>query len=85
MSATNSFTDVSANDWYAKAASWAQSKGIITGYNDGRFAPNDPLTREQLALILYNYAQSKGYDTSAKADLSKYVDAALPPPGPRLL
>ena len=76
VSATNSFTDVSANDWYAKAASWAQSKGIITGYDDGRFAPNDPLTREQLALILYNYAQSKGYDTSAKADLSKYVDGS---------
>ena len=76
VSATNSFTDVSANDWYAKAASWTQSKGIITGYDDGRFAPNDPLTREQLALILYNYAQSKGYDTSAKADLSKYVDGS---------
>ena len=76
VSATNSFTDVSVNDWYAKAASWTQSKGIITGYNDGRFAPNDPLTREQLALILYNYAQSKGYDTSAKADLSKYVDGS---------
>ena len=76
VSATNSFTDVSVNDWYAKAASWTQSKGIITGYDDGRFAPNDPLTREQLALILYNYAQSKGYDTSAKADLSKYVDGS---------
>ena len=76
VSATNSFTDVSANDWYAKAASWTQSKGIITGYDDGRFAPNDPLTREQLALILYNYAQLKGYDTSAKADLSKYVDGS---------
>lgn len=76
VSATNSFTDVSANDWYAKAASWTQSKGIITGYDDGRFGPNDPLTREQLALILYHYAQIKGYDTSAKADLSKYVDGS---------
>lgn len=76
VSATNSFTDVSANDWYAKATSWAQSKGIITGYEDGRFGPNDSLTREQLALILYNYAQSKGYETSAKADLSQYRDGS---------
>lgn len=76
VSAANRFPDVSDQDWYAKAASWAQSKGIMTGYGDGRFGPNDSLTREQLALILYNYAQSKGYDTSAKADLSQYVDGS---------
>lgn len=76
VSAPNRFPDVSDQDWYAKAAIWAQSKGIMTGYGDGRFGPNDSLTREQLALILYNYAQSKGYDTSAKADLSQYVDGS---------
>ena len=74
ISSANNFTDVSSSDWYDKAASWAQSKGIITGYEDGRFGPNDPLTREQLALILYNYAKSEGYGTSAKADLSKFTD-----------
>ena len=66
--------------WYDKAASWAQSKGIITGYEDGRFGPNDPLTREQLALILYNYAKSEGYGTSAKADLSKFADGTSTSP-----
>lgn len=76
VSAANRFPDVSDQDWYAKAASWAQSKGIMTGYGDGRFGPNDSLTREQLALILYNYDQSKGYDTSARADLSQYVDGS---------
>lgn len=76
VSADSRFPDVSDQDWYANAASWAQSKGIITGYEDGRFGPNDSLTREQLALILYNYAKSKGYDTSAKADLNQYVDGS---------
>lgn len=74
VSSANNFTDVSSSDWYDKAASWAQSKGIITGYEDGRFGPNDPLTREQLALILYNYAKSEGHSTSTKADLSKFAD-----------
>ena len=54
------FDDVKESDWYAKAVSWAESKGIVTGYGDGRFGPNDPITREQLAAILYRYAQSKG-------------------------
>lgn len=74
VSSASNFTDVSSSDWYDKAASWAQSKGIITGYEDGRFGPNDPLTREQLALILYNYAKSEGHSTSTKADLSKFAD-----------
>ncbi len=60
ISSANNFTDVSSSDWYDKAASWAQSKGIITGYEDGRFGPNDPLTREQLALILVQLRQERG-------------------------
>lgn len=76
VSAANSFTDVSSNDWYAKAASWAQSKGIITGYEDGSFRPDAPLTREQLALILFNYSKIKGYDTSDKANLNGYLDGS---------
>ena len=54
------FSDVKESDWYAKAISWAESLGIVNGYGDGRFGPNDPVTREQLAAILYRYAQSKG-------------------------
>lgn len=80
ISSANNFTDVSSSDWYDKAASWAQSMGIITGYEDGRFGPNDPLTREQLALILYNYAKSEGHSTSTKADLSKFADGTSTSP-----
>ena len=50
--------------------------GIVTGYSDELFGPNDTITREQMATILYRYAQYKGYDTTGKADLSKYTDAA---------
>ena len=46
------------------------------GYSDELFGPNDTITREQMATILYRYAQYKGYDTTARADLSKYTDAA---------
>lgn len=70
----SSFTDISSDAWYADAAAWAQSKGIITGYDNGAFGPDDPLTREQLTLILYNYARIKGYNVSAKGDLSAFVD-----------
>ena len=50
--------------------------GIVTGYSDELFGPNDTITREQMATILYRYAQYKGYDPTGKADLSKYTDAA---------
>lgn len=76
VSSVAGFKDVSPDDWYAKAANWAQSKGVITGYNGDVFGPNDPLTREQLALILFNYANLNGYDTSAKASLSSFDDGA---------
>ena len=68
------FTDVHNGDWYAEAVNWAASKGIIAGFEDGTFRPNDPITREQMAAILYNYAQWKGMDVSARADLSRYSD-----------
>lgn len=54
------FSDVKESDWYAKAVSWAESKGIVNGFEDGTFRPNAPITREQLAAILYRYAQTKG-------------------------
>lgn len=70
------FADVAENDWYATAVNWAASVGVVNGYEDNTFRPNAPITREQMAAILYNYADYKGYDVSARADLSDYADAA---------
>lgn len=71
------FSDVSANDWFAGAVNWASANGIVTGYTDGRFGPNDHVTREQLAAILYRYARYKGYDVSVGEDTNilSYEDA----------
>ena len=69
------FTDVAAGDWYATAVNWAAANGIVSGIGDNTFAPNAPITREQLAAMLMNYAQWKGQDISARADLSDYTDA----------
>ena len=69
------FADVAADDWYATAVNWAAANGIVSGISDNTFAPNDPITREQLAAMLMNVAQWKGQDTSARADLSDYTDA----------
>ena len=55
------FTDVEDGKWYTEAIRWAAVNGIVTGYGDGRFGPNDVLTREQLATILYRYAKLKGH------------------------
>ena len=74
--ATLSFTDVGSGVWYTDAVNWAASKGIVKGYSDTVFAPNDTVTREQLATILYRYAESKGYDVSAKGDLTTFTDGA---------
>lgn len=70
------FADVADGDWYADAVNWAASEGIASGMSETSFAPNDPITREQLAAILHNYAAYKGLDTSARADLSRYSDAS---------
>ena len=69
------FADVDDNDWYATAVNWAANVGVVNGYEDGTFKPNTAITREQLAAILMNYAAYKGYDVSARADLSHYSDA----------
>lgn len=71
VSAANSFTDVSESDWFASAVAWADSLGIVQGY-DGKFDPNAPITREQLATILWRYKGSPAGTT----DLSAYTDAA---------
>lgn len=69
------FTDVAQGSWYYDAVGWASANGIVGGYGDGKFGPNDTITREQMALILFRYADSQGYDVSARASLSGYQDA----------
>ena len=54
------FKDVAADKWYTEAIRWAASEGIVNGYSADQFAPNDAITREQLATILYRYEQYKG-------------------------
>ncbi|HPY98170.1 MAG TPA: carboxypeptidase regulatory-like domain-containing protein [Clostridia bacterium] len=73
--AYNTFGDVAANRYYSKAVNWAAENGIVNGYGDGNFGPNDPVTREQLAVIFMNYAKYKGYDTSKRAALETFADA----------
>ena len=68
------FTDVAAGAWYADAVNWAAKNNIVGGYGDGLFGPDDNITREQMAAILYRYAQFKEYGVSAKGDLSGFAD-----------
>ena len=70
-----SFSDVPAGQYYTNAVAWAASNGIVSGYSKTVFGPDNSITREQLAAILYRYAKSKGYDMSKTADLSVYTDA----------
>lgn len=69
------FIDVPTDEWYSKAVAWAVSKDLIAGVSEDSFAPNDNLTREQMALIIYKYAKLKGCDTSKLSDLSQFDDA----------
>ena len=73
---SGAFTDVAESDWYGKAVEWAAANGVVNGYGDGKFGPNDAVTVEQLAAILYRYAQLKGYDVTAQNDLTAFADAA---------
>ena len=75
-SGTNSFTDVLNGKWYTNAIAWASANGIVEGLSGNRFAPNAPITREQLAAILFRYAKACGYDVSARAERTAYADAA---------
>ena len=69
------FTDVESGTWYTDAILWAAQNNIVNGVSDTEFAPGDDLTRQQLVTILYRYAETKGYDVSASADLAGYPDA----------
>ena len=67
--ASDEFYDVPAGQWYSDAVAWAVKYGITNGYGDGRFGPNDPITREQLATFLHRYAKSRNLNVSASGKL----------------
>ncbi|MDR0405612.1 MAG: S-layer homology domain-containing protein [Clostridiales bacterium] len=69
------FTDVPDGAWYADSVAWASENGLVNGYGGGLFGAEDDITREQLVVILYNYARRNGGDVSASADLSAFSDA----------
>ena len=74
VTGTSAFVDVPAGQWYTDAVNWAAANQIVNGTSATTFAPNDSITREQMAAILYRYAQYKGYDVTKQADLSGYSD-----------
>ncbi len=74
---SGTFTDVPNGQWYTEAVEWAAANGIVNGYGNGKFGPTDPVTREQLAAILYRYTKYKGLDVSVGEDTNilSYTDA----------
>ena len=74
VTGTSAFVDVPAGQWYTDAVNWAAANQIVKGTSATTFAPNASITREQMAAILYRYAQYKGYDVTKQADLSGYSD-----------
>ncbi len=75
-SATVPFTDVSAKGYYADALAWAFENGVVRGVTETTFEPESIVTREQITAILFRYAEQKGYDVSARAELTGFSDAA---------
>ncbi|MCI7473188.1 MAG: S-layer homology domain-containing protein [Clostridiales bacterium] len=73
---SKAFMDVVPDTWYTSSVAWASANGVVNGMGDGTFAPMDAITREQLAVMLYRYAQYIRLDTSAKGDLSKFTDGS---------
>lgn len=77
MSGVSDFKDVDSNKWFAKAVAWAAANGIVNGYGSGLFGPNDPVTREQLAAILYRYAVYGGMTAvTLEENLGSFADTA---------
>lgn len=75
VSGDAAFTDMNAAPtWSFTAIAWAQETGVVAGMGDGTFAPNDNVTREQFAQMMYNYAKYKEYDMTKTGDLSKFPD-----------
>ena len=65
-----------AGAYYTEAVAWAKENGVVAGISDTTFSPNNRITREQMAAILYRYAKFCGKDVSAKADLTQFPDAS---------
>ncbi|MCI6467434.1 MAG: S-layer homology domain-containing protein [Faecalicatena sp.] len=70
------FPDVPYGAYFGRGVIWAYEIGLMTGYKNGNFGPEDPITREQLATVLYRYAKIQGYNVTADGDLSPYPDAS---------
>ena len=75
------FADVPGDCWYADGVYWARLNGVVSGYSDSAFGPNDPLTREQLATILWRYAESPAVAGSAsfadESDIASWAASAV--------
>ena len=74
VTGTNPFSDVPAGTWYTDAVIWAAQTGIVTGAGDGTFAPDDQITREQIAVMLHRYCAYFGHDAAARADVTTFRD-----------
>lgn len=72
--AAGQFSDVPSALWYSDAVNWSASVGVVNGMENGKFAPDNNISREHLAVMLYRYAQYKGYDVSVRGDLDAFLD-----------
>ena len=71
----DTFADVPDNEWYTDGIMWASETGVVNGYNDGTFGTEDNISREQIAVMMYRYANYMKYDTTKTAELDQYEDA----------
>jgi len=74
ISYSNIYPDVYAGEWYSNSVTWISQQGITSGYGNGNYGTNDSISREQLVLMLYKYADLKGYDISGRSNLVQYND-----------
>ena len=68
------FQDIASGSWFEEGIAWASAQGIVQGYGDGTFGPDDNITREQLVTMLYRYAKLARMDTRTSGDLSSFTD-----------
>ena len=69
------FKDITGDEWYGPAVLWAAEAGVVNGYENGNFGPVDNITREQMALMMYRYANYLEKDTTNEGDYSSFADA----------
>ncbi|MEG1500426.1 MAG: S-layer homology domain-containing protein [Clostridiales bacterium] len=73
-SASASYLDVNKSAWYSQSIAWASKNKIVDGIGNAKFAPNKAVSREELAVIIYNYAKFSGLDTNQTADIKGFAD-----------